>query len=215
MKKRDAKLEFGDRLDDLIRERQELLKRNGEKTDANLIAKEMEIASASLSKYRMGRGEPGMTNLLKIAKYFDVSVDYLLVLTEVKEVNPEKSAIAEKIGLSEESLDILIGLKNEKDSGDSKWAGKRLLYLDELISSGEFREIGASLMKMEEITSVMEGDTSFDGNMTLEKIVEEREKTTILGTEYSLVSLADQVKYARMHFFDLHRRLAEFILEQE
>ena len=48
------------------------------------------IKEASLSRYEHGRREPKLDTLVKIANYFDCSVDYLLGRTDQKN-NIEKS----------------------------------------------------------------------------------------------------------------------------
>ena len=49
-----------------------------------------DIKLASLSRYEHGRREPKLDTLVKIANYFDCSVDYLLGRTDQKN-NIEKS----------------------------------------------------------------------------------------------------------------------------
>lgn len=46
------------------------------------LADYLQIAQPSYIRYENGTAEPTLENLLKIADYFDVSVDYLLGRTE-------------------------------------------------------------------------------------------------------------------------------------
>lgn len=54
--------------------------------DSNLtqtaLAKEILVDQRSLSFYEIGKYEPNLETLIKIAKYFNVSTDYLLGLTD-------------------------------------------------------------------------------------------------------------------------------------
>ena len=46
------------------------------------IADFLQIAQPSYIRYEIGTSEPSLANLVKLADYFDVSVDYLLGRTE-------------------------------------------------------------------------------------------------------------------------------------
>lgn len=58
----------------------------------------------TVSQYVNGISEPGYETLIKIADYFDVSVDYMLGRTKDRRKEP---TIYDQIGLSEESITIL------------------------------------------------------------------------------------------------------------
>jgi len=51
------------------------------------VSKDVGISDSLLGYYRSGKNDPSSENLLKLAEYFDVSVDYLLGRTERSEVN--------------------------------------------------------------------------------------------------------------------------------
>jgi transcriptional regulator with XRE-family HTH domain len=46
------------------------------------IAEKLNIKQQSYSRYEYGNGEPSLETLVKIAKIFDVSSDYLLGITD-------------------------------------------------------------------------------------------------------------------------------------
>ena len=46
------------------------------------IAKHLEMTQPSYIRYENGSAQPTLENLVKIADYFDVSIDYLLGRTE-------------------------------------------------------------------------------------------------------------------------------------
>ncbi len=52
------------------------------KTTQQQMAEYLQIAQPSYIRYENGSSEPSLENLVKIADYFDVSVDYLLGRTE-------------------------------------------------------------------------------------------------------------------------------------
>ena len=64
---------FAERLKEL-REEKEMTQRE--------IAKILQIAQASYSRYEMNTGEPSLETVVVIAKFFDVSTDYLLGLED-------------------------------------------------------------------------------------------------------------------------------------
>lgn len=48
----------------------------------NLLAKELELSNASISYWETGKQEPTAQAIFKLAKYFNVSADYLLGLKD-------------------------------------------------------------------------------------------------------------------------------------
>lgn len=57
------------------------------------IAKETGISQGLMGEYKKGIKLPTINNLIKIADYFNCSIDYLLGRTDVPEVNYGKSNI--------------------------------------------------------------------------------------------------------------------------
>ena len=57
--------------------------------------------------YEQGNSEPNMDTLVKLAKYFNVSADYLIGLTEVKATNADIAFISNYLGLSERCINEL------------------------------------------------------------------------------------------------------------
>lgn len=56
--------------------------RNEKGIGQNLLAKELQLSNASISYWETGKQEPGAEALFKLALYFNVSVDYLLGITD-------------------------------------------------------------------------------------------------------------------------------------
>ena len=54
------------------------------------FAKEIGFSQASIAAWENGTREPGLETLLKIALYFNVSVDYLIGNKAIKEKSPSK-----------------------------------------------------------------------------------------------------------------------------
>lgn len=73
----------------------------------------LNLAPPSYHGYESGKNKPPMDTLIKIADYFEVSVDYLLGLTDIPERNfirltdHQQSILAELRNLSSEQLEIL------------------------------------------------------------------------------------------------------------
>ncbi|MEZ3455242.1 MAG: helix-turn-helix domain-containing protein [Oscillospiraceae bacterium] len=68
------------------------------------LALEINVSQTMISKYELGRAEPDINTICKIAKYFGVSSDYLLEISDDKITLPVS-------GLSEEEKNILFGYK--------------------------------------------------------------------------------------------------------
>ena len=51
------------------------------------MALDLNMSQNTISRYENGEREPGLKELVQIADYFDVSVDYLLSRTENPKIN--------------------------------------------------------------------------------------------------------------------------------
>ena len=51
------------------------------------LALDLNTNQNTISRYETGEREPGIMELIKIADYFDISVDYLLERTDKPEMN--------------------------------------------------------------------------------------------------------------------------------
>lgn len=60
------------------------------------LAKLLGLSSSTIGMYEQSRRQPDNDTLVKIAELFDVSVDYLLGKTEVKDINKPYSDEIEK-----------------------------------------------------------------------------------------------------------------------
>ncbi len=88
--------------------------RNGESQE--IAAKNIGISRGALSYYESGERKPDINILYSIAKYYGVSTDYLLGLSDTKQMNIENNTISKKLGLSSHSIEHLNLLKNSIDT---------------------------------------------------------------------------------------------------
>ncbi len=79
------------------------------------IAEVVKKSRQTVSQYCNGVSEPGYDTLVKIADYFNVSVDYLLGRTNDRGLTP---SIYDTIGLSEESIRFLQLAKSARSDYD-------------------------------------------------------------------------------------------------
>lgn len=86
----------------------------------NPVAAEIGIGSGTLSKWKKEKTFPNGETLIKISKYFNCSVDYLLGISDIKfpaknEILPDELAFLEKLrALPEDSQDEVMYLVNYK-----------------------------------------------------------------------------------------------------
>ena len=73
------------------------------------------VTRQAISLYATGKRTPDINSLYRIADFFRVSADYLLGLSDVKSFDAEEKAISEKTGLSESSIEKLLGLNRVKN----------------------------------------------------------------------------------------------------
>ena len=67
------------------------------------VAKDIGISRGALSYYEKGERNPDINILSSIAKYYNVSADYLLGLSDTPTLSVEEKAICDTIGLSKNS----------------------------------------------------------------------------------------------------------------
>lgn len=99
-------------------------------TTITSLAKELGITRQAVGQYCDGSGQPNAEKLAIIAQHFNVSVDWLLGLTPVRDRSMELSGAAEYIGLS---ADNVAHLRN--------WARIHPDCCDWLFSNLYFRDI--------------------------------------------------------------------------
>lgn len=82
-----------------------------EKKQAGLMG----IPYQTFHKYVNGTAECPIGNLVKISKYYNVTTDYLLGLTDNPSINPDIQNACEVTGLSEKSVENLIEVRSYKN----------------------------------------------------------------------------------------------------
>ncbi len=73
------------------------------------------------SNYEADLREPNSETLIKIAAFYETSIDYILGLTKIRKIDADLQAIYKYTGLSEKSIDFIHSLvldssKNELDA---------------------------------------------------------------------------------------------------
>lgn len=116
---------FADRLLDLITESGKTIKQ---------LSEEIGISSGSLSKYQNDGAVAGIDAISKIAKYFNVSVDWLLGHSSTRSPNPTLQGACAYTGLSEKAVDFF----HNWTAPGLEVGPSYLSFLNQLIESAEF-----------------------------------------------------------------------------
>lgn len=110
----------------------------------NDLAKATKISKGSISTYLSGATAPTMKNLLKLAKYFDVSIDYLLGRSVEKLEFPKAKSynffiVLDKL-IKENKLSVHKFAKEVGISNSSyyRWKNGAFPYLDQLITIADY-----------------------------------------------------------------------------
>lgn len=93
------KAPFATRLSEIMKER---------KISQEKLASELGVKRQTVSLYKTGQSSPNTEQLCKIAKFFDISADWLLGLSDVKSINLDIKIINELTGLNEDAVNSLI-----------------------------------------------------------------------------------------------------------
>ena len=111
--KTNVKANFSDVLGDLIQEKKEKeKKKKGIELTNQQIADAIGIGRSQLSRILSGETELGISSLVKIARYFDVSTDYLLGLAPLRSTKEEYKTINKVCGFLDENIDYVKYLNN-------------------------------------------------------------------------------------------------------
>lgn len=112
----------------------------------NKVAEKIKISQSQLTKYINGDIEIGLNSLVKIADYFNCSLDYLIGRAKEKTTNEDIKTVIETTGLSENAIcnikrydyliyRSLISILNDFLINDSFW---HILKLIDECKSGDF-----------------------------------------------------------------------------
>lgn len=103
------------------------------------------VTRQTISNWQLGESVPDIVKLTEIAKYFNVSTDYLLGISDTKSLDVTARAAVEYTGLSESAVEKLnIGIVDSKAYGARLNPQKKNDYsriASEFICSSEFSEI--------------------------------------------------------------------------
>jgi len=98
------------------------------------LADALALSKQAVSNYETGQRAPDLKTLIEIASYFKVSTDFLLGLADYHK--PEFKVIAEKTGLSKQSVEVLAALDDDcKDSVNLLISSPEFLNLINLLSA--------------------------------------------------------------------------------
>jgi len=137
--------------------------KTGQKTTLKELAEAVGIRQQTVSLYKNGETQPTPETLVKIAEFFDVSVDYLLT-----GVSSENKAIHEELGLSEEAINML---KRAKETETFEGMPKLIDTINELLSDRDLYEFLDDLIyKTVSLRNILAGnyDKSKTGNFDIE-----------------------------------------------
>lgn len=128
------------------------------------LAADMGISFTVLSDWQCGNKAPRADSLVILAKNFNVSVDYLLGLSNVQTPNEDIRKMSEYTGLSEDALITLHQRVNTlqelpKTARFEKTVLQNaFLIMDDLISSGTFGYVSDALVKVRSCAESEEND---------------------------------------------------------
>ena len=103
------------------------------------LAAYLSISDNIVSYFVKGTRVPNTEQIIKIAKYFNVSTDYLLGLTDVKTTDTDLKMIVDYTGLSEECIDELHKMQeyitafDSEDIRRSLWNESAGIFLDKTL----------------------------------------------------------------------------------
>jgi len=141
----------------ILRELLECHPKTGEKTTLKALGEHIGIRQQTVSLYKNGETQPTPEVLVKIAEYFDVSVDYLLT-----GISSDNKALHEELGLSEGAISLM---KIAKDTEGFDGGEPLIKLLDSLLCDKDFYAFLEELdFKSTQVRNVLNGN--FDKSKT-------------------------------------------------
>jgi DNA-binding XRE family transcriptional regulator len=124
------------------------------KTTQETLAKALNITRQAVGNYKSGQSSPDFNTLVKIAKYFNVSTDWLLGISEVQSQNTDLKAVCEYTMLSEAAIEKLLAIKDYPlsltDIDIAKEKVETFFYeFSKFIESTDFTNFICTLMELE------------------------------------------------------------------
>jgi len=81
------------------------------------------VLPQSVNSWKTGQTRPSLENLCEISRFYNVTTDYILGLTNVKRMNTDVRAICDKTGLWENVVELLAEEQDEAPAGhETMWA---------------------------------------------------------------------------------------------
>ena len=108
---------------------------NEMKQTKSWLAQQMNMSLQSFSRMLGGNNNPRIDNIIELSKLLNVSIDYLLGVSEESTIDVSLKDMSEKTGLSVKSIEKLICYKNDKFSNDKLEALNLLLENNNLLLS--------------------------------------------------------------------------------
>ena len=133
------------------------------------VAEYLGVQRQTVSLYTKGQALPDISTLAKITELFDVSADYLLGITETATFDTDKRTVCDTVHLSEEAVDNLIEIANDK----SAYIRSSLKIVSKLLERDEF------FIFIDRVKSICELNP--DGNL-FERIDVDFERYQAIGT---------------------------------
>lgn len=135
----------------------------GVKTTLKELAEAIGIRQQTVSLYKNGETQPTPETLVKIAEFFEVSVDYLLT-----GISSQNKSIHEELGLSEEAISML---KTAKGTETFEGMTTLLDTLNGLLSDRDFYNfLDDVTFKIQQVKAVLDGkiDKNHMGSLDVE-----------------------------------------------
>ena len=171
-----------------------------DKITQDTLADILGVSRQALSAYLNGGSVPDAESLAKMARYFDVSTDYLLGLSDFKSVNKDMQNAFLCTGLNEEAIQSLfLMIQNDKADIMMPYTTEADYYADsKLITRHSILNIILSNQHFYEITRALEYSRIYGG------VCEVHGELQGFGT-------ADDVSISRMHKMAVYPAFAELI----
>lgn len=179
------------------------------------------VTRQAISSYSLGTSVPDMDRFERISEFFEVSADYLLGKTDVKQVDLSLQDISNKLGLSEGAINCIIDMgrlrtrydpvEGVKFSHPKRAADKQTFAFSQVLESGRFSAVMEHLLSA---TQLAQGARDYmDAPTPIDAKVKENIKT-LQKEGLVVLSVAGSVDYHIQQSKAVYSEIVEEIMQK-
>lgn len=179
------------------------------------LAEHIGVTANTVSYYLSGERCPDIEKLIEIAKYLNITTDYLLGISDVKSIDTELKAVCEYTGLSEEAINNIRCHYDRTKETENNIDVLRFQFINSLFSSTAFDLLALECaLYKSELIELDKNIADLGFNIDYEQCSLPDIMTDLYGNaDKKRVDAFKRLKMARCDFYDCLKTFESCVLE--